>query len=510
MRIPIAAQGLYYQRSIMIETLLIIEDEKLLGSELSRHYRQSGWEVVLATNLTEARELLLNKKIEPLLILSDMNLPDGNALDFMEKIKKNSPYPDTAKEEKGAPAKAQGAFADDSRDGGGRALPGAFAEWLFLTGYGNVPDSVRALRLGAYDFLEKPCDLERLDLVVASAARSAAIQRRVIDQTKHRHRRYTQDAYVGHSRQAQDIRQLLAKLTQVPFSALIIGGESGTGKGLAARILHYGGSRAQQPMIEVNCAALPRELLESELFGHEPGAFTGAAGRHRGLLEQADGGTLFMDEIGEMPLDLQAKLLKVIEDHKVRRLGGEKEIQVDVQIVAASNRDLEKMALDSSFRADLYHRLSVFKLILPPLREAVEDLDQLVPLFVAEYNAKAGRQVKDIPDAVWEKLKAHNWPGNVRELRNVIERCVLFADGPTFPVQWLQLPGQPAVEALQTEQGIWLPLDGSMALDDMDGFIIKTALERADNNLTAAARALGATRETLRYRVRKYNLKIAD
>lgn len=462
----------------MMETLLIIEDEKLLGSELSRHYRQSGWDVVLATTLAEARELLLKKRIEPLLILSDMNLSDGNALDFMEAMKKNVSY----------------------------------AEWLFLTGYGSVPDSVRALRLGAYDFLEKPCDLERLDLVVTSAARSAAIQRRVIDQTKQGHRRYSPEAYVGHSQQAQEIRRLLARLTQVPFSALIIGGESGTGKGLTARILHYGGPRAQQPMIEVNCAALPRELLESELFGHEPGAFTGAAGRHRGLLEQADGGTLFMDEIGEMPLDLQAKLLKAIEDHKVRRLGGEKEINVDVQIVAASNRDLEKMTQAGSFRTDLYHRLSVFRVILPPLRDAVEDLDDLVPLFVAEYNAKAGRQVKEIPEAVWSKLKAHYWPGNVRELRNVIERCVLFADGPIFPEQWLQLPGQQnsPMTGSHANNSIFLPLDGSMALDDMDRFIIKTALERADNNLAAAARALGATRETLRYRVRKYNLKTFD
>jgi len=477
----------------MIETLLIIEDEKLLGTELSRHYRAQGWDVVLADTLEKAKTLLLKNRIEPLLILSDMNLPDGNALDFMEAMKKHISY----------------------------------AEWLFLTGYGSVPDSVRALRLGAYDFLEKPCDLERLDLVVTSATRSASIQRRVIDQTKQGHRRYSPDAYLGHSQQAQEIRLLLAKLTQVPFSALIIGGESGTGKGLTARILHYGGSRAQQPMIEVNCAALPRELLESELFGHEPGAFTGASGRHRGLLEQADGGTLFMDEIGEMPLDLQAKLLKAIEDHKVRRLGGEKEISVDVQIVAASNRDLEQMAQAGSFRTDLYHRLSVFKVILPPLREAVEDLDELVPLFVAEYNAKAGRQVKNIPDEVWNKLKAHHWPGNVRELRNVIERCVLFSDGATFPGQWLQLPGQHTQaglsdrdqsfagidnhsQAKSSEQGIFLPLDGSMALDDMDRFIIKTALERADNNLTGAARALGATRETLRYRVRKYNLKTVD
>jgi two-component system, NtrC family, response regulator AtoC len=477
----------------MIETLLIIEDEKLLGSELSRHYRQSGWDVVLAGSIAEAKNLLVKNRIEPLLILSDMNLPDGNALDFMEAMKKIVNY----------------------------------AEWLFLTGYGSVPDSVRALRLGAYDFLEKPCDLERLDLVVTSATRSASMRRRVIDQTKQGHRRFSPEAYVGHSQQAREIRQLLAKLTQVPFSALIIGGESGTGKGLTARILHYGGPRAQQPMIEVNCAALPRELLESELFGHEPGAFTGASGRHRGLLEQADGGTLFMDEIGEMPLDLQAKLLKAIEDHKVRRLGGEKEISVDVQIVAASNRDLEQMAQAGGFRADLYHRLSVFKVILPPLREAVEDLDELVPLFVAEYNAKAGRHVKDIPDAVWGKLKAHHWPGNVRELRNVIERCVLFSEGPIFPGQWLQLPGQHSQagsmdkdqrlggidahsQSKASDQRIYLPLDGSMALDDMDRFIIKTALERAENNLAAAARALGTTRETLRYRVRKYNLKTVE
>ena len=477
----------------MIKTLLIIEDEKLLGIELSSHYRAQGWDVVLTANLAIAKTLLITNRIEPLLILSDMNLPDGNALDFMETMKSHVGY----------------------------------AEWLFLTGYGNVPDSVRALRLGAYDFLEKPCDLERLDLVINSAARSASMQRRVIDQTKQGHRRYSPEAYLGHSQQARSMRELLEKLTQVPFSTLIIGGESGTGKGLVARILHYGGPRAQQPLIEVNCAALPRELLESELFGHEQGAFTGASGRHRGLLEQADGGTLFMDEIGEMPLDLQAKLLKVIEDHKVRRLGGEKEISIDVQIVAASNRDLEQLAQEGLFRADLYHRLSVFKVILPPLREAVEDLDQLVPLFVAEYNAKAGRQVKDIPEKVWTALKMHDWPGNVRELRNVIERCVLFADGPTFPAQWLQLKRQSTyatiiknephlenkdghTQAKSNEQGIFLPLDGSMALDDMDRFIIKTALERADNNLTAAARALGATRETLRYRVRKYNLNTVD
>lgn len=452
----------------MIQTLLIIEDEKLLGSELSRHYRKIGWEVVLVSTLKEARELLISKTIDPLLILSDMNLPDGNALDFMESVKK---------------------YVGSS-------------EWLFLTGFGNVPDSVRALRLGAYDFLEKPCDLDRLDLVIASASRSASMSRRVIEQSLQGYRRYSPDAFVGHSEKAQQVRKLLSKLTQVPFSALIIGGETGTGKGLIAKILHYGGSRATQPMIEVNCAALPRELLESELFGHEAGAFTGATGRHRGLLEQADGGTLFMDELGEMPLELQAKLLKVLEDKKVRRLGSEKEHTVDVQIIAASNRDLEMMVKEGGFRADLYHRLCVFQINLPPLRDIVEDLDELVPLFIAEYNAKAGQQVKQIPAEVLQKLKNHDWRGNVRELRNVIERCVLFAEGTEFPVQWLQLKN--------TEKGsvdsdyIHLPLDGSMALDDMDKFIIETALERSGQNLAAAARMLGTTRETLRYRARKY------
>lgn len=459
----------------MLETLLIIEDEKLLGAELSRHYQNVGWEVLLADNLAKAKEVLIKHKADPLLIISDMNLPDGNALDFMEAMKNAINH----------------------------------AEWLFLTGYGSVPDSVRALRLGAYDFLEKPCDLDHLDLVVASAARSANIQRRISEQTKNRHMRYSPDAYVGHSQKAKDTRQLLSKLTQVPFSALVIGGETGTGKGLVARILHYGGPRANQPLIEVNCAALPRELLESELFGHEAGAFTGATGRHRGLLEQSNGGTLFMDEIGEMPLDLQAKLLKAIEDRKIRRLGGEKEIIVDVQVIAASNRELEKMAQAGDFRPDLYHRLSVFKVMLVPLRDAIDDLDELIPLFVAEYNAKAGRRVSDIPPTVWKALKAHHWPGNVRELRNVIERCVLFAEGEVFPEQWLNLPLQASPSTLTpqaTENSILLPLDGSMALDDIECYIIKTALAQSGNNLVAAARALGTTRETLRYRVRKYNL----
>ena len=460
--------------------LLVIEDEPLLGAEISRHYRKAGWEVEWATSNEQARKILLRESFDPLAVLTDMNLPDGNALDLMEEIRPKQTY----------------------------------AEWIFLTGYGSVPDSVRALRLGAYDFLEKPCDLERLDMVVNSAGRSANAQRRLFEHAQQRHKRYSAQAFVGHSEAAQNVRDLLERLTQVPFSALVIGGETGTGKGLVTRILHYSGPRSQNPLIELNCAALPRELLESELFGHEAGAFTGATGRHRGLIEQADSGTLFLDEIGEMHPDLQAKLLKAIEDRKIRRLGGEREIAVDVQIVAASNRDLEKMSRDGEFRSDLFHRLSVFRLTLPPLRDIKEDIEQLLPLLVAEFNAKSGRQVRHISEEVWTQMRNHDWPGNVRELRNVVERCVLFSDGTNFPVQWLQLPGQKSTVALQSrpddQDGIFIPLDGSMNLDDMDRHIIETTLERTGHNPLAAARSLGTSRETLRYRIRKYGIKTPD
>ncbi len=460
----------------MADTLLVIEDETLLGVELARHYRREGWEVVIATTLAHAERALLEQRVDPLVVLSDMSLPDGNALDLLEKI--------------------------HSQSAGG--------EWILLTAYGSVPDSVRALRLGAFDFVEKPCDQERLDMIVAGAARSSRAQRRLQDEAAAQSRKYPVSSFLGHSNSANDVRNMLTKLSRVPFSALVVSGETGTGKGLAARILHHSGARREGPLIEINCAALPRELLESELFGHEAGAFTGARGRHRGLLEQAHGGTLFLDEISEMDPDLQAKLLKAIEDRAIRRLGGDREIKVEVQIVAASNRDLQSLVSAGTFRQDLFHRLSVFDLHLPVLRERREDVDDLVPAFVAEFNTKSGKSVKFVPPAVWSKLRAHDWPGNVRELRNVVERCVLFAEGEIFPEQWLQLrspiPAAVAIPAAENDDHLWLPLDGSMALEDMDRHIIRRALERNNFNVTAAARALGATRETLRYRIQKYNL----
>jgi two-component system, NtrC family, response regulator AtoC len=460
----------------MADTLLILEDEVLFANEVARHYRRQGWEVTVAGNLAGAERTLLEEGLEPLVVLSDMSLPDGNALDLLERV----------------------------RD---RGITG---EWVLLTAYGSVPDSVRALRLGAYDFLEKPCPTERLDLVVRGAARSARAQRRLRDLARDANRRWSSQAFVGSSPAAAAVREMLTTLAQVPFTALVLTGETGTGKGLAARILHSSGPRGDAPLVEVNCAALPQELLESELFGHEAGAFTGAKGRHRGLLEQAHGGTLFLDEIAELGPPLQAKLLKAIEDHRVRRVGGERELEIDVQIIAATNHNLERRVAEGSFREDLFHRLSVFRIDLPPLRERLDDLDDLVPLFIGEFNAKAGRRVRVVPPEAWESLRRHEWPGNVRELRNAIERCVLLATDERLAVRWLQLPGQTPAEPVTEGDFIRLPLDGSMALDDMERFILIEALERTRFNVSATARSLGTSRQTLRYRIRKHKIQVPD
>ncbi len=462
---------------MMTNSLLIIEDEALLGAELARYFIKGGWEVTVVNSLQQAEAHFRERSIDPLVVLSDMNLPDGNALDLLEKLK---PEIDSS-------------------------------EWVFLTGYGSVADSVRAVRLGAYDFIEKPCSLERLNLLVESAARSARAQRRLQQQNAVQNHQYSIDSLLGNSQAMTTLRSMLRQVVQIPFSSLIISGETGTGKGMVARILHYSGVRSHAPLVEINCAALPRELLEAELFGYEAGAFTGAKKRHRGLFEQAHTGTLFLDEIGEMDLDLQSKLLKAVEDLRIRRLGSETEISVDVQIIAATNLDLADKVTKGEFRRDLYHRLNVINICIPSLKDRKQDLEQMVPAFIADCNRKSAKTVNIISDSAWHLLKAYDWPGNIRELRNVLERCVLLALDHNLPTEWLQLQKQPTHNETPVpdanQQGVFIPLDGSLSLQDMEKFIIQNALDRCDANVTAAARMLGTTRETLRYRVQKYHLK---
>jgi DNA-binding NtrC family response regulator len=458
-----------------MQTMTIIEDERLLGTELKRRFEREGWQVTLAETLADARHLIIELGHSPGIVLSDMNLPDGNGLDFLEEVR----------------------------------AAGGLSEWIFLSGYGTRRDIERAAELGALDFLAKPIDYHKLDLTLAAASRGARARQRLADSTENEARKFSPEALIGVSAAATRVRTMLTQLAKVPISSVLLSGETGTGKGLAAKILHYSGERSDGPFVDVNCAAFPKDLLESQLFGHESGAFTGAKGRHRGLLEQADGGTLFLDEIGEMDLGLQAKLLKALEDQSFRRVGGERPIEVDVQLVAASNRDLRRLAASGDFRSDLYHRISVFEVTLPSLRERKEDIEPLVTALIDDFNAQAGKHVHTVPEPVWRALKGYDWPGNVRELRNVIERCVLLSSGPTLPIEWLGLPTSASDgrdDAHASGDWIRLPLDGSMALDEMDRFIIQTALERHDHNVMATARALGTTRETLRYRIQKYNL----
>jgi two-component system response regulator AtoC len=465
------------------DTLLLVEDEDVLRGEMARHFTRQGWDLLQAASLAEARRLLAGEGPAPLVVLCDMTLPDGNALDLLEAV---------------------------------RAGAGTRAEWIILTGYGTVADSVRALKLGAFEFLEKPCPMERLDLVVSGAARSARAQRRVAESAARNHERFGLDAFVGDSPATARVRDEVKRLATVPVGTVVIGGETGVGKGLIARILHYTGVRGDGPLVEVNCAALPKELMESELFGHEAGAFTGARGRHRGYLEQAHGGTLFLDEIGEMETPLQAKLLKALEDHRFRRVGGEKEVVVDVQVFAASNSDVDSLVSQGRLREDLFHRLSLFRLEVPPLRERLEDLEALVYRFIADSNARSGKDVRVVPGSVWRRLRGYAWPGNVRELRNVIERSVLLSDGPVLPERWLQVPQdgggtQPAEHRTpEASEGdgtvVSFHLDGRETLDQLEERILRRALELSRGNVSAAARRLGVSRQTLRYRIEKHGL----
>lgn len=473
-----------------MKKLLIIEDNADTSSDLNGHYADKSWTVEVAASISEANRLLNEEDWQPHVIIADLGLPDGDILAHLENLSGET----------------------------------EFSEWIFAFEEGDNTDTDRIDDL-AYDFMVKPFDQKRLDIVVNRALRSALTRQRLQRYASSDTRKHVVNSYLGKSKPVQELRTMLRQLAEVPISTMIITGETGTGKGLVARIVHHTGLRKEGPMVELNCAALPRELLESQLFGHEAGAFTGAKGRHRGLIEQADGGTLFLDEIGDMDIELQAKLLKAIEDKKIRRLGSEREISVDVQFIAATGIDLEQASRQNEFREDLYHRLSVFCVTLTPLRERKEDLVEILPPILAEFNEKANKHVEYVPDEVWEALLTHDWPGNVRELRNVIERCVLLAQDEILPAQWLQLnqfcapdtatdsdeeqnakPDDTATHS-ENSKGLFLPLDGSMALDEMDSHIIQTALQQNEFNVTETARVLGATRETLRYRIRKYDLQ---
>jgi len=383
----------------MSATVLIVDDEEIARSFVSEALIDAGYETVEAGDLAQAHEAVDTGKAD--IILLDVVLPDGSGLALLDRVALDNPSPPV----------------------------------ILMTAFGEVDTAVEAMKKGATDFLQKPLDLDQLLQAVEKAKEIVALRRELdllrrgsLDQV---------DMVVGESDVMKKVMAETARAAAASVSVLITG-ETGTGKEVLARTIHNSGSRSDKPYIPINCAALPATMIESELFGHEAGAFTGAQKRKPGLIEIADGGILFLDEISSTPPDMQAKLLRVLDDQTFRRVGGVNEIAVDIQILAASNRDLPTMIEEGTFREDLYYRLKVVDIHLPPLRDRIDDIPALAGSFIRQINLRTGNSITGITPRAISALKTHTWPGNIRELRHVIERAMLFCDDEQIDIA--QLP----------------------------------------------------------------------
>lgn len=447
--------------------LLIVDDEETLAKNAARYLERAGHTVSTAATVQEG--LALFREQPPDAIVLDYRLPDGTGLDFIQRVRATDPA----------------------------------VHILLITGHGTIELAVEAMKAGANDLLTKPVALSDL------RERLAQLAQRQRESSRLRYfearEREASPALLGDSAPMRALRERIARVAAVDADGMLppilITGETGSGKELVARACHYQSARREAPFVEINCAAIPGQLLETELFGHEKGAFTDAKERKPGLLDAADGGTLFLDELGELDLALQAKLLKVIEDGRFRRVGSVQERQVQVRIVAATNQDLERRVAEGLFRADLYFRLRVLVLQVPSLRERAGDAVLLARHFCQGFAQRYRRGEMQLSAAAEAAIAAHRWPGNVRELRNMLEQAVLLASGATIEVQDLMLPHAQVAGAATTGDA-----SGS-SLDRMEREALLKALSESDHNVSQAARSLGISRDTLRYRMEKHGLR---
>jgi two-component system response regulator AtoC len=462
----------------VIPAVLIVEDERVLAEAMSDYLARHGFETAMAGSGEAALDAI--HRSEPDLVVLDYQLPGMDGLEVLREIRQRAPQ----------------------------------AAVVMLTAHGSVKTAVEAMRAGAFDYLTKPADLEELALVLGRARSHARLERELHLLQGAGGRGAPGERIVGTSEATRGLRaqvERLAGLDQGPGGAppVLISGETGTGKGLVARAIHDLSARAERPFVEVNCGAIPAQLLESEMFGYERGAFTDARAAKPGLFEVADGGTLFLDEIGAMPLELQVKLLKAIEDRSVRRLGGLRQKTVDVRIVAATNADLDRSAQEGAFRADLLYRLKVLTLVLTPLRSRPDDVVPLARHFLAEAGRRYRRPRRLTPDAE-TALRAYEWPGNVREVANVIERAVLLHEGEEIGAGVLGLPALTRGGApVEVGGGGGVKVDfsrGGLSLSELERTLIVEALKATGGNRRRAAQLLGISVETLRYRMEKHAL----
>jgi DNA-binding NtrC family response regulator len=375
---------------------------------------------------------------------------------------------------------------------------------ILLTGHSSVAMAVEAMKRGAFHYANKPFDVDEIAVLVEKALETTKLRREVRSLRASQARPYGVERIVGQSASVKAVKALLQKVASGPASTVLLTGESGTGKDLAAKVIHYASARANQPFMNITCSALPEALLESELFGHERGAFTGADRQKRGLFETADGGTVFLDEIGEMVPALQAKLLRFLEEKTFRRVGGAADIRVDVRVIAATNRNLEEEVRERRFREDLYYRLNVLPIVLAPLRERAEDIPLLVHYYVDSFNTEFRKRIQRVAPDAMERLKVYRWPGNIRELRNAVERAMLLVESDELSAALFPLSGG-LLQARLTEK-IELPPSG-IDLEQLERSLVVQALDRSRWNQTRAATLLGLNRDQIRYRIEKFKLE---
>ena len=472
------------------EKILIVDDERLVRWSLRQKCEEWGYLVVEADAGEPA--LRLAQRESPDLALLDVRMPDLSGIEVLDQLKKN---------------------------GDARAV-------IMITADPQLDDVKAAIKLGAYDFVGKPIDFDELHVAIKNALEATSLRSEVQALRGEVRRTVGYDSVVSVSPKMTELMNFVKKVAASAATTILIQGESGTGKDLIAKAIHYESTRHEKPFVAINCSAIPETLMEAELFGHEKGAFTDAKQMKKGLFEAADGGTLFLDEIGEISPLLQAKLLRVLEDQVVRRVGGLRDIQVDVRVIAASNRDLEKAVRESAFRQDLYYRLAIIAIFIPPLRDRKEDILPLVDFFIDRYNRRFRKSIRGLTDQTRALIFSHNWPGNVRELRNTIERGMILEDEPFLRPVYLPFSvgesgGRTLFERTSPADGgrtlpngralprLYIP-EGGTSLEEVEHSMVELAMNQCNGNQTNAAKLLDISRDALRYKLKKFGLVRGD